>query len=254
MTLPPGYSPDAPPVSSVVDGSEGTVMTFTGTSADPDQPRPHLGINVSRDRAIDTARDGDGVTRTAVKVHGVDAELLLFPHFKGTEGRSDSDFFTLTWTENGAHVSVFGTYGATRSDVEGLAAGLVVDPHGKGAATPAAERQIRAAFADAFTGRPTPDPARALSAIDHGGQLRVAYDQLVARLPDTASTATVVVQRITFSAPDRAQVQFRVAASFQGRPQSLDLIAEGATRVNGTWKVSQEAYCQVIRQLGINCP
>jgi len=251
--LPAGYAKDGSPVSSVVDGGEATVLDFVGVPASAAAPQPRLTLNVSREHALESSGKGAGAVSTVVKVHGSKAQLIRFPHFKGTEGHSDSDLYFLTWTEGGAYLSLMGAYGVSRRDVESFAAGLVVDPDGKAFGSPDAERLIRFAFADAFNGRPTPDRTRALGAVEHGEQLRVAYDRLVVTLPETARSARVTVQQVSFTAADRAQVQFAVTAQFQGRESSLTVGGQQATMVNGAWKVSQEAYCQVIRQLGIGC-
>jgi hypothetical protein len=252
--LPTGYATDGSSVSSVVDGGAATVLDFAGVPADSNKPQPRLVLNVSREHAVDVSKDGEGAVTTHVKVHGIAAQLTRAEHFRGTEGHSDSDLYLLDWAESGAYLSVMGVYGATRNDVEGFAAGLVVDGSGKAFASPDAERQIRSAFADAFTGRPTPDQARALGAIEHGEQLRVAYDQLVAKLPETARSARVTVQQVSFTAADRAQVQFAVTAQFQGRETSLTVGGQEVSLVNGAWKVSQIAYCKVMQQVGIACP
>ena len=230
--LPAPYSAVGGPDSNVIDGGVATTQDFISRGGSP-----RLGLNVSRGVARTVARElangGDGAIQTAVHVHAIAAQLTLFKDATGTEGRPAGDWYFLTWTEAGADLTVSGMSGASRADVERFAAGLVVDPAGAGFASPAAEQEIRAAFADAFTGRSTPDPATALGAVENGEQLRFAYDRLVATLPETARSARVTVQRVTFSAADRAQVQFSVSAQIQGRGSSVGIGGSGAVRVNG---------------------
>ena len=158
--------------------------------------------------------------------------------------------YYLQWVERpGLTLTIAATFGATASDVQRMAAGLVVHsvPDSPGTQD---EAEIRQAFADAYTGG-TPD-ATILGAIEDGQSLAPVLADFKKRQPQMARTARVSVGQVVFRDDTHADVTYSL--TFE-RPGSTALSGgQEAVKVGDHWKVTQHGFCLLIAITGIACP
>ncbi len=159
--------------------------------------------------------------------------------------------YYLQWVEQpGLTVTISATFGATASDAQRMATGLVVHAGQPSRPSTQDEALIRQAFADAFTGG-TPD-ATVLAAVENGQSLAPVLAEFKRREPQTARTVRIAVDRVLFSDASHADVTYSL--TFE-RPGSTGISGgQSAVKVDGQWKVTQHGFCILIAITGIACP
>jgi hypothetical protein len=107
----------------------------------------------------------------------------------------------------------------------------------------AARTRIRRNWTTFFSGS-TP-PSRKIALLQHGQRFTSAVNGM-ARSP-TAKNASARVTRVRLTGPDTATVTYNMLLN--GKP-ALTHRTGTAVRVNGTWKVSDQAFCQLVALSG----
>ena len=115
----------------------------------------------------------------------------------------------------------------------------------------AAETQIRAVFAAAFSKPPGSARYYGLGFVENGDQLRGAVDRVLARFPHAGNDITATIGAITFTSPDSAAVEFTPHYT-GGAPYGTQ--TGEAVFAGGRWVVTQETYCGLLRYGGVSCP
>jgi hypothetical protein len=147
-------------------------------------------------------------------------------------------------------VTISATFGATVSEAQRMAAGLIVHPGEPGLPSAQDEILVRRAFAHAYTGG-TPD-AIVLAAIENGQSLAPVLADFKRQQPQMASAVRLVVDRVQFSDASHANVTYSLTFGHSGSTGIGG--SQGAVKVDGQWKVTQRGFCTMIQTTGIACP
>nr|MDT0665644.1 hypothetical protein [Micromonospora sp. DSM 115978] len=110
------------------------------------------------------------------------------------------------------------------------------------------EPLVKVAFSLAFNGTGA-DPRIPLAAVQNGSQLVGLLEQFRADYPTISATARVTVNRVYFTARDRAYVTFTIAFDYNGAPNTFGFSGE-AVFDRGFWKVSEQTYRSVLGMAG----
>jgi hypothetical protein len=245
--LPKGFEPE-PASTRVASDVSIAMQDFRGDATTAASHR--LSLKVTRGPAArpDTYVTGVGTTIFPVTVQGHPGQLVTAAATGSTE--IPAPLYVLQWTEQpGLVLSVAGSFGASLSDVQHMAAGLVA--HHATAATVEDEAEVRAAFEQAYTGG-TSD-ATILGAIEDGQELAPTLTDLRRVAPQTVTSARVTIGSVQFVDANHATVTVALSYLYGGAPSNMTG-SQNAIRVNGKWKVTQKSYCGVIDLAGVTCP
>ncbi len=226
----------------------------------PEGSRPYFTVGVMRNHRLNLTElqarfRGTGIP---VTIHGQSGIFIDFgdPRVPPKAPQKYMPVLSLVWQETVAGqpvtLQVNGTAGTTLDQVKRVADGLVVHAAPAGPAdSQASTTQIRESFTQAFTGGNR--PSESLAAIDGGEQLQAAQTKLGQYLPQTALSSRVQVRKISFYDADHARVDITLTYNYLGKPANQDVRAS-AVRVSGTWRVTQDSYCDAISITNIPCP
>ena len=247
--LPKGFVPETASTTAVSGVSTAT-QDFRGPATTSASHR--LSLKVTRGAAASPDRyvAGVGMTIFPVSIQGHPGQLVTAT---GTYSpQLQSSVYVLQWTaEPGLILSIAGSFGASLSDVQRMAAGLIV--HDATPFTPAASdaAEVRAAFAQAYTGG-TSD-ATILGAIEDGESLAQVLINLRRVAPQTVQSARVSISAVQFSDANHATVTASLSYLYAGAPSNMTQ-SQDAVRVDGRWKVARKSYCGIIDLTGVSCP
>jgi hypothetical protein len=247
--LPQGFEPE-PASTQVASGISIARQDFHGTATTSASRR--LSLKVTRGPAArpDTYTDGAGITIFPVTIQGRSGQLVTATSSSFPE--EPAPVYVLQWAEKpGLVLSVAGSFGASLSDVQHMATGLIVHDVAVSTPAPGDAAEVRAAFTQAYTGGTS--NATILGAIEDGQELAPTLTELRRVAPQTVESARVTISSVEFSDANHAAVSVSLTYIFGGQPSNM-AGTQNAIRVGGKWKVTQRSYCGVIDLAGVTCP
>jgi hypothetical protein len=247
--LPKGFVPEPGNTTVVSDVSTAT-QDFRGPATTSASHRLSLKVTRGAAASPDHYAAGVGMTIFPVTIQGHSGQLITATGTYSPEVQTS--LFVLQWTaEPGLVLSVAGSFGASLSDVQRMAAGLIVHDAKPFTRAASDEAEIRAAFAQAYTGG-TSD-ATILGAIENGQSLAQVLINLRRVAPQTVQSARVTISAVQFSDANHATVTASLSYLYAGAPSNMTQ-SQDAIRVDGKWKVARKSYCGIIDLAGVSCP
>jgi hypothetical protein len=249
--LPAGFAAEPASIDAKQSPSSVTAtQDFTGEAGNSAAHRLSLSVIHGPSASPVKYPTGAGVSAEAVTVRGHQGQLFTAPGDGSPQ--HPNTLYVLQWTEKqGLVLSVAGSFGASLTDVQHMAAGLVVQHVDLTTPTSTDDEQVRAAFAQAYTGGAS--NSTILAAIENGRSLAPVLTEMESVNPQTVQSARIAVTNVSFTDADHATVTASLSYIFGGTPSTMTG-SQTAVRVDGQWKVTESSYCSIISLTGVACP